>query len=224
MNRSSRISLVILLLGLVLILGILFRAFIQDNFVTPIALVVWAVWRLLLTIDQSLYWGALFLAAGTYAFTRLVFLLRNTLAAEPASPPDTNTALAQVNYWRTLVYLTRDESEKFNSLRRDLGRLLVDLYASKQLDATHFEVYEAMQQRQIPLPEDIYAFLFPAESGNDKHSFKRILFNLQQIPRRRIRRWTGRDVADYYQSIESVIRFMESTLETQHGDERLDIH
>jgi hypothetical protein len=224
MKLSPRTSLVILLLGLALILGILFRAFIQDNFVTPVALVIWAIWRLLLTVDQNVYWGWLIIAAGTYAVTRLASLSRDPLAAEPTSPPDTNATLEQVNYWRTSMYLTQDETEKPNSLRRDLAKMLVDLYASKQHEAVHFKIYEALQQRQIPLPDDIYAFLFPAEPGKGKRSFRRILSNLKQLPRRRIRHWTGRDVADYYQSIEDVIRFMETALETQHGDEHLDIH
>lgn len=224
MKLSPRISLVILLLGLALFVGILFRAFILDNFVTPVALVLWAFWRLLLSVDQVVYWGVLIAAAGVYTFTRLFFFVRGPITVEPTTPSDTNTTLQHINYWRTLIYLTQDETEKYNSLRRDLCRMLVDRYASQQVEAAHFKVYEAVQQRQIPLPEDIYAFLFPAEPAGAQRSFRRILSTLKQIPRRRIRHWTGREVAEYYQSIEDVIRFMESTLEIQHDDEHLDSH
>jgi len=223
MKLSPRTSLVILLFGLALFLGILFRAFILDNFVTPVALVIWAFWRLLLSVDQAVYWGVLIAAAGVYTFTRLFFFVRGPITVEPTSPSDTNTTLQHVNYWRTLIYLTQDETDKYNSLRRDLSRMLVDLYASQQREAAHFKVYEALQQRQIPLPEDIHAFLFPIEPAGPTRSVKRILSNLKQMARRRFRHWTGRDVAEYHQSIEDVIRFIESALETQHGGEQRDI-
>ncbi len=222
MKISKRMSLMMLFLGLFALLVIVFPTFILDNFVTPIALVLWLFWRILLSADQNIYWGLLILWAGIYAFARLSRLAQESIAGEQTSPPDTNAALEHVNYWRMSIHLTRDEIEKFNSLKRNLNKILITLYASRQPDIAPFEIHAALKQRRIPLPEPVYAFLFPAEPSGARRSFRQILHTLKQIPGRRVRRWTGQDVAEYYQSIEDVIRFMESALETQHGDEHFD--
>ena len=76
----------------------------------------------------------------------------------------------------------------------------------------------------MPLPEPVYTFLFPAQSSGAKRSIKRMLRSLRDIPRRQIRRWSGREKAEYYQVLDQVLQFMESVMENEHEDKHLDAH
>jgi len=224
MKISRRTSLIIFLLGLFLFLGILFPSFVLDNFATPIALVLWLFWRILRSVDQAIYWGLLVLSISICAFVRLFRWAQEPATFEQTSPSDPNATLERINYWRTSIQLKRIETSKSYILEHNLANMLVTLYASKQHEATAFEIYTALKLRQMPLPDPIYTFLFPAEPSGSKRSFKHILQTIRDIPRKRIRGWMGREAAEYYHSLEQVITFMESTLENKHDDEHCDAH
>jgi hypothetical protein len=219
MKITRRISLIIILLGFSILLGILFHSFILDNVIKPVALVFWVFRRILLSVDQKIYWGLLIFSALAVVFFRLT---RLSPYEEPPPPPASNTVLREINSWRTLIWLTGSEIEKFNTLKQDLGWTLVSLYALHQPEKAQWEIYEAIKQQQIPLPLSIYDFLFPGEPSGGKRSFRQILQIIWRAPRKWARRSTGRDLAEYYQSIESVITYMESLKETKHDDRQFD--
>ena len=219
MKFSNRLSLLVLLLGLALFLGILFRSYLLDYFVAPVAVVLLVLWRIVLSVHQAIYWGILIFAVVSYVFLRL---LQRPVAHEQVSQPASNVTLDNINYWRTLILYSHSEIEKPNALKHDLGRILARVYASKQPEATQFEIYDALKLRQIPLPEHIYAFVFPAEPSPSGRSFRQILQTLRQAPGKWARRWMGRDVADYDQAIQDVLAFIESSLEMNHDDRPFD--
>ena len=224
MKNSRRIFWISLILGLILLVGLLFPSFIQDNFVTPIALVLWLFWRIFQSIDQEIYWVLLILSALAYFFARLYRQTQKPVTFEQTPPPNANATLDELNYWRLAIRIACDETGKHNNtLEHNLGKVLAALYASKQPHVAQFEIYDALKLRQMPLPEDIYAFLFGTEASG-RRSVKQILHNLWNLPRKRIRRWTGREAAEYYQSLEQALKFMESVLENNHDDKPFDIH
>jgi hypothetical protein len=224
MKISWRTFLIISILGLFFLVGLLFPSFILDNFVTPIALVLWLFWRILQSVDQEIYWVLLIISAAVYFFIRLSRLIEESPTIEQIPPPDSNAMLERINYWRTSIRLTVIETSTSYILEHNLGKMLAALYASRQSEAVLFEIYDALKLRQMPLPEPIYAFLFGAESSGSRRSVKQILHSLRDMPRKRIRRWTGREAAEYYQSLEQVLKFMESSLENKHDDEHFDAH
>ncbi len=219
MKITRRISLIIILLVLSLLLGILFHTFILDNIIKPVALVLWVFRRILLSVDQKLYWGLLIFSAIVVVFFRLIQL---SFDEAPPLPPGSNATLRKIYAWRTSIWLNGNEIEKFNILKQDLGWMLASLYASQQPGKAQWEIYDALKQQQIPLPINIYAFLFPGEPSGDKRSFRQILQIIRRAPEQWARRRTGRDLAEYYQSIESIITFMESLKETKHDDRHFD--
>lgn len=221
MKLPRRTSLIVLLLGFSLLLGVLFRSFILDNFVRPVALVFWLIWRILLSVNQQIYWGLLIASALVYTFFRLA---QGLVDIKPTPPSDSNLTLYNVDYWRTSIQLTADKNEKVNILKQNLGEMLTAMYTSRQSEAPHWEVYEALRQRQIPLPDHIYAFLFPAKPLGGRRSFQQVLQTIWQALRKWARRWKGRDVAEYYQSIEEVLTFMESSMEIKHDDKHFDTY
>ncbi len=212
------------ILGLFLLAGFSFPSFVQDNVIMPIALVLWLGWRVLRSVDQQVYWITLILAVVIYALVRLSRSLQEVDAVEQARPLDSNAALEQINYWRTSLRLTSFEIDAANSFERNLAKMLADLYASQQLHVAPHEIYSALERREMPRPDPVYTFLFPPPSSGAKRSIKQRIRRLRDIPRKQIRRWTGREKAEYYQSLDQVLKFMESVVENEHDDQRFDTH
>jgi hypothetical protein len=132
--------------------------------------------------------------------------------------------LEQIIHWRTSIRLTDFNLDQSDSLKRNLINMLAAIYASKQFRAVPYEVYDALEQRQIPLPEPVYTFLFPAKPAGAKLSIKQRLRRWRDMPRRQIRRWTGREKAEYYQMLEQVLKFMEAVMENEDDTQRFDVH
>jgi len=221
MKLSRRITLIVLILGLLFFLVILFRSFILENFVRPVSLMFWMGLRVLQSIDQNVIWGLVLF------FAVILLLLR--LGSEPATfdrtePPATNTTLENVKYWRTAIMVTHDEITELNVLKRYLGKMLASAYAVKQPGSANLEIYNALKQRSIPLPEPVYAFLFPDAPPAARRSFRRFLAAIRDFPKKWSRRWSGRDVQEYYETIEEVLAYIETTLEIKHDDAESDSH
>jgi hypothetical protein len=115
-----------------------------------------------------------------------------------------------------------DEKAKVSILKQNLGEMLVTMYTSRQPETPHWEIYEALRQHRIPLPESIYAFLFPRKPLSSRRSLRQVLYAIQGAPREWARRRTGQDVAEYYRSIEEVLNFMEISMEITHDNEHFD--
>ena len=217
MKTSRRIAWLLIILGSGLFLGVVFRAFIFANLVVPIALVFWLLWRVVLSVHQALYWGLLLVGAGGLAAYRLAQI---TAAIEDTSLlPAPDTILRSIGYWRTSLLANNNEGEPSMTLRRELGRLVVSIYTSKHPEARGFDQFEALRLRQVALPDSVYTFLFEEDSPAARRTWKRRLQRLAQTPARWMRRWTGRDKAEYYQSIEEMLTFMEALVETKHADD-----
>jgi hypothetical protein len=222
---SRRTVLIIaFILGLFLLVGFSFPSFIQDNFITPIALVLLLCWRIVQSIDQQVYWIALIFSVVIYALIRLYRSIQGSDTFAQTQSLDSNAALEQIRYWRTSIRLTEYKIDRSNILEHNLANMLAAAYASKRLHVTQYEIYSALEQREMPLPDPVYTFLFPAQSSGAKRSIKQILRSLRDIPRKRIHRWTGREKAEYYQLLDQVLHFMESVMENEHDDKRFDAH
>lgn len=222
MNRSRRTLWVSLGLGLIFLAGLLFPAFIQDNFVMPLALLLWLAWRVLQSVDQNIYWVLLMFAVVAYFFARLYRSTESPPIVEKYSRANANATLERINAWKMSIRLTAIDTSDSTSLENSLAKMLAALYAARQSDAVMFEIYDALKLRQIPLPETVYAFLFPDEPVGAKWSVKRLLRAIRAAPRKYIRRWTGRETADYYLALEHTIAFMEAAVEHTDADDKFD--
>jgi len=207
-----------------LFLGILFRSYLLDYVVLPVAILLLYVWRIIRSVDQAIYWsGLLFLALSYAAFHVFFRQLQKPAALLQTPPSSSNATLENVRYWRTMILVTHDEIEKPNMLKREMGKMLASMLATKlNGNSTVVETYNALKQRQIPLPEHIYAFLFPEESSGTERTFKQVLQAIRQTPRRWVRKWTNRDMAEYQKTIEEVIAFMEASMEIKNEPEPIE--
>jgi len=190
----------------------------------PIAFVLLLCWRIVQSVDQQVYWVGLIFLVVFYGLIRLYRWAYGVDTFKQTQSLDLNATLEQISYWQTSIRLTDYKIDRSNILEHSLAKMLAAVYASKQLHVTQYEIYSALEQRQMPLPEPVYTFLFPAQSSGAKRSIKQILRSLRDIPRKRIRRWTGRERAEYYQLLDQVLTFMESVMENEHDDKRFDAH
>ncbi len=221
MSLPRRSALLILLLGTALLLVFFFRGFILDNFVRPLSLLVWLFGRTVLSLDQMIYWILLIISIMLYAFFRN---FRRSPNASFTPSPDSNTTLEKINHWRIVIPLTIDEIDSPNILKQNLGKMLTVIYTSREPESAHWEVDEALRQRRIPIPESIYGFLFPAEPAAEAPSLLRMAQDILRAPGRLARRWSGRETAGYYRSIEEVLTYMESLMEKKHDDKPFGTH
>jgi hypothetical protein len=222
---SRRTVLIIaFILGLFLLVGFSFPSFVQDNFIMPIAFVLLLCWRIVQSVDQQVYWVGLIFLVVFYGLIRLYCWAYGVDTFEQTQSLDLNVALEKIRYWRTSILLTDFKIDRSHILARNLTNMLTAIYASKHLHVTQYEIYRALEQRQMPLPEPVYVFLFPAQSSSAKRSVKQMLRSLWDFPRKQIRRWTGRERAEYYQVLDQVLKFMESVMENKHDDQRFDAH
>lgn len=222
MKIAPRMVLSGIALALLLLAGIVFRLFLFENFIRPAAIVLWVIWQILLSFDQRVLWGLCAFLAAALAVYRLGHI--ELPRVEQSAQPDPNASLARVRYWQTSILWTTDEIEKPNILKLDLVQMLVSVYAVRQPDTPRLEINRALRLRQIALPEPVYAFLFPADHTDSKQSIGRIMRSLWQAPQKWARRRTGRDIADYYSSIEDVLTLIEAALEITHDDRSFDDH
>ncbi|MCL4562214.1 MAG: hypothetical protein M1281_16580, partial [Chloroflexi bacterium] len=220
----------ILLAALLLFLGLVFREYLLANIVMPLATVVWLLLRIfVLSIDQQVYWWGLIALTATLALIRL---FRSASKVEDEQPRDPNPALKRVTYWRTFIQLNTHEPKEKDSFRRELMWLLTSMYSSRQPGHANYEIQEAFKERQIPLPEAVYNFLFAGSPAAPRQSFwrdplgysRQLLQALHQTYRKWMRRWTRREAAEYYQAIHEVLTMMESSLEISYDDKPADHH
>ncbi len=221
MKTTQRITLIVLILGILVCLGILFRDFLFENFIRPISLMVWILLRVLSSVDQNIYWGVLLFAGLILLLLRLG---RTPGGAEQEPPPDTFSALENIQYWRTAIMVTHSEMTEVNVLKRYLGKMLATAYAVNTPGRANLEIYNALKLRQIPLPEPVYAFLFPGVLPTSGRSLRQVLQSIRRLPQRWARRLSGRELDEYYKSIEEVMAYIESTLEVKNDDEESNSH
>ncbi len=224
MERRRRILFVALVAALLLFLIVVFRQPLLAYVVVPVATVVWLLLRIfVLSIGQQIYWWALiFLVAGIFLF-RLLWRPETMHADEPLQP---NASMERVEHWRAAIRSNSQETGEALALKRDLAWLLTSMYATGQGGVANFQVREALERREIDLPEPAYAFLFANAPAAPRPSFvkhpvgaaRQVLGSARRAPARWVHRWSGRAAADYYQAIDEVLTLMETSLEMEHDN------
>jgi hypothetical protein len=225
MPKNKRTVLLTLIAVILLLLGLIFRQFVMDDIIMPVALVFWLLLRIfVLSIDQSIYWGVAILLAVVYVFYRV---FQGQSGEQLVDMPDPNPILNNLEIWQTSIMLTSHQGGEKNFLKQKIASLLVSMYLSLHPNSANYQIYDALRQGQIPLPESVQAFLFKQELEEPRPSlfkdpvaaivsfFRSIHRGVQNWNRQR----TGRDRTEYYQAIEEVLEFMENSLEMKDDDE-----
>ncbi len=213
-----------------LIAGLVFWPTLLTNVIQPVATVVWLMLRLfILSIDQLVYWWLLVAAIVIYLTYRLLRL--SSAPAAPGEAFETGSPLDPVVLWQASIQAGVQQNGE-SPVKRRLTWLLSNTYASRQQAGPSYQIREAFEQRQIPIPDPIYEFLFPDSGTQVKYSLLKdplratgqALTNVRRKVRIGLRRWNGREKADYYRAIDEVLSMMESSLEIPHDDDPNNPH
>jgi hypothetical protein len=218
MKFSRRVAWLLLFSGTALFLGFLFRDFLVANIFDPIGAMVLLVWRLMISVHQTFYWGAVVALAAGLAFRRLVQALDR---AEMPSDPSINSPRRVVDSWRHPLVLAYSEDPTAAAVKRELRYMLVEMYAVKQTVSSSFEISEELRLRRLPLPDAIYSFLFSGEARNPNPSWKQRLRRLAAKPGQWLRQWRGCAKRDFIRDLDLTLSFMEAMMEVKHGDDSL---
>ena len=161
MGRFRKTGFVILALVL-LALGMLFRSFLFDNIILPIAVLFWTVWRFFLSVDQNTYWFILIIVC----FFLMIRFLR--LPGKPAPRPAYGYQLYPVNRvgrWQALIDTSFLHGNDDTKLREGLKELVISSLATiHQTDLRSME--ERILKEQYLLPPEIRQYLFSSQASH----------------------------------------------------------
>lgn len=216
MKRSPRVAWLLLLSGAALLLGLLFRTFLFEEVVVPVAIMMLMLWRLLLSVHQALYWGAVIALALGLVFRRL-----RRVAGRGETPSEGRLGPIPkfIDYWRLPLELADSEDPPDVGLKSELRHILVSVSAVNQPGTAPFAVFEALRLRRLPLPDPLHRFMFGNEADPKDPTWRKWARELAAAPGRWLRRWTGRDKAAFFQSVEETLTYLESLMEIKHGDD-----
>jgi hypothetical protein len=217
METRKKIGLAVLFTLILLLLGILFAPFVLLNILQPITLSVWLFLRMfVLSIGQNYYWGILIFLEVFFVFRRIS---KQPAVMEIEKPIDPNDTIRSVDEWRSSIRFSTSSSYERSTIKRNLTNMLVSLYTAKPPSGTFFDLSGPLTDGQMPLPEPVKSFFFAKEPELPKSFLLKKSEQARRFARDQIRHWTGQDTWEYYQSIDEVLKFMETSLEMEKDDQ-----
>jgi hypothetical protein len=113
-------------LGVILVLIVTSRSFINVYFVQPIALFLWAAWRVLASVHQNVYW-TLLLVGGFLPLVWMIFSAKGVTARsayrQDPLPP------GRVEYWEQLLAGVHGNQKDQERVRKEWGMLIQSVMA-----------------------------------------------------------------------------------------------
>lgn len=205
MKNIRHLYLYLSLLGILLALLVIFRSVFLALIVEPLALAFWAAWRILSSVNQEIYWGMLIAAAGWLTIRMLPMHPARYRKTYQADRPD---ASPRLTYWQSLLRGSSRKADQRQLLHQNLKTLLAATVALEEKARTA-EVQEALDAGRIALPASVQAFL---SAGQQEKQRPRLL-RWGALFLARLRRRSGYDNTTYYNSIEDILKWMESSVE-----------
>jgi hypothetical protein len=219
MDRLKKSALPFLILFLLLGLAIGFRSFLMAYIIEPVALLFWAVWRLVSSVDQNIYWMALIVLC--------IFLFLSLIPSENARPADsayndTRKSLDRIEYWQAAINQASMGEKERQHLRDSLKELLIASTAQLERQAL-LQIQEQNNVEMTPFSPAARRYLFPAGEKSGVFSTN-IQTSLGRLLPGRLRKWTSKYIHTDTALMEEILTYMEADLEiklnTQVGDQR----
>jgi hypothetical protein len=205
MNKARRFALFFFILVLILFLGLLFSGWVLPNIVQPAAEAVWLFLRIfILSVDQELYWYLLSIAGAIWVIYRL------TRRDTPVIPAENNLrkeALSNLNIWQNALVSSKHDGSGRSIAKRKILQLLISYYEAGQQNSTQLEIRQALEQRQLPMPDSVYTFLFPPEPLAPRRPS---LHAVYQVFWRWYHQVTGQEDIQFGRMVDELIEFIKN--------------
>lgn len=217
MDSHRRYLLLLLVLISLVGIAVVSRSFFMANIIEPIAVLFWGLWRIIASVNQSIYWSILILIC-------LILVLRLVPIEKENLPNPAYTykykSPNRVEYWQKLInesILGREEGER---LRVNLENLFTSVNAkSGQTGSKDSDEVNANGQRQLSLRAT--RLLFPQKRGEGT-LFLEHRFDIKSLIPKRLQRWAGRFVPQDTTAIAEILEYMETEMEMSHDGQSLD--
>ena len=208
MDEFKKTALPFLILTLLVGLLISFRSFLMDNVIEPVALLCWAVWRIISSVDQNIYWIALIVIC-TILVVRLIPSEKDN-SSSPAlnqtyKPPN------RVEYWQTLIDEAMLGKNKSEYLRYRMKELVMSIIAEVEQPATT-EVNEMIATKIPSLSLAAHQYLFPPDENHGTSPMK-IRTNITVFSPKWLRRWQRKYTHQNNVVLDEILKWMETELE-----------
>ncbi|PKO12651.1 MAG: hypothetical protein CVU39_22750 [Chloroflexi bacterium HGW-Chloroflexi-10] len=195
-------------LCILLIAGILFRNVLFTFVIEPIGIFFWAIYRVLLSVDQKIFWFVLMVFAG-------YIVLRNMPASVDEYKKYTDApspkSIKGVQYWHQVFTGTAAHGKSQKTVSLEMKDLLISVIASQErLPKT--KVIAALDNQQYPLPATTYAFLYPK-----KETMKTGLFKLNGLLPLRLKNGRLHENREQNEIVEELLQWIETYMEI-HND------
>lgn len=195
-----------LVLSLFLGLAISFRTFLLTNIFEPIAILLWAAWRIVISVDQNTYWIILILIS-SFLMIRITPFRRKkpgTVYGEDRNPVN------RVEDWLRLMKNASLGMDQTGYLRDSLKRLLLSIQQAEQFHSMNLD--EVVNTEAPLLPTAVHLFLFPPKRKHNMFSGDYRMRLLLLTPKW-FRRWAGKAFQINNVAIEETLSWMESIME-----------
>ena len=198
------------ILILTLLVGLLlgFHSFLMDNIVEPVALLFWAVWRIISSVDQHVYWFALIVFCAIF-FIRLIPSEKdnsiNPLYNQTYKPPN------RVEYWQILIDESMLGKNKSEYLRNRIKDLVITTISQVEQPATT-EVDEIIATGIPSLSPAARQYLFPPGDKHGTSPMKNHTNNTVFVPKW-LRRWQKKYTHQNNIVLDEILKWMETELE-----------
>jgi len=191
---------------------VVFRYFVYANVIMPISLILWAVFRVFMTVDQEFYWVALIFIAFIFGL-RLIPVRAKTLT-HPAGRKARQPA-KRLEFWQGLIDRARHSGEDQLTLRKNLQDLLINTMANED-QADPNAIRDDIKCGRLDVPKEIFTYLSSVESGGldpgrPKQSWISRLLSRNEI--------TRHSSSGDEQGIGAVLDFLESYTEIGYDNE-----
>jgi hypothetical protein len=206
-DKQKRILLLFGLLVIGTLLMIRFRLFLWSNLVEPIALLFWAGWKVILSVDQQIYWQLLIWGS---VFYFLRFLPTQKERSTAYGEKENGKSIKGLAYWQSMVSSAANDVDKRALLRHDLEKILI-LGLSNQERMDKEEIKKRLSSHQIECPEFIYAFFYP-DQQDEKSFYKKNMQSHYFLPAW-LRNLNHREKIQYHHTLSAILQWMEQTLE-----------
>lgn len=211
MKSTHKALVITFFLVFIIILVIFFRPFLQTNIVEPLVLIIWLIFRVIASVDQKIYWGILVFLSCYLIIRNFVVKTESTTGFAKTLPKE---PVRGVEFWRLAFESAAYEKGNLHLLRQNMKDLLVSAVMQKE-HLNKAQAQTALDEKQLPIPDSVYAFIYPPKNSGDSWKEKINSWTKKHIPAA-LRRWNSGAAREHYQSIEEVLQWMETYLEMKN--------
>lgn len=208
MDKIKKSLLPLFILFLFVSLVVIFRSSLLTNIVEPVVLILWLFWRIISSVDQSIYWVILIIFCTILVIRIIPYRKERT---SNSAYDYSYTPVSRVEYWQKLIIdadLGKNESEY---LRDSLKELLINVISQAERSGS-WDSEKTVAERSASMPLAAQRFLFPLAGKDDVFSMDHQRDIKFLIPGW-IKRWSRKYVPQDHSLIDETIRWMETELE-----------